>query len=107
MKELVKQVEGLADEELERSMKNFPLFNSTHEGYAVMLEEVDEVEQEFSEIKFTKAGFWGSIKGNRSTDTLKGGANYIRKHAVLLAAEAIQAAAMAEKFVKSLEKREE
>jgi len=49
-------------------------FNSTHEGYAVLLEEVDEL--------------WEGIKGNLSQD--------------LLAAEAVQVAAMALRFLLDL-----
>lgn len=30
-------------EELDRAMMKFPTFNSCHEGYAVLLEEVDEL----------------------------------------------------------------
>lgn len=32
-------------EELERAMKRFPAFNSAHEGFAVLLEEVDELKK--------------------------------------------------------------
>lgn len=49
-------------------------FNSTHEGYAVLLEEVDEL--------------WDGIKGNLSQE--------------LLAAEAVQVAAMALRFLLDL-----
>lgn len=41
----------LAEKEYERSNKLYPMFHSTHEGYAVIKEEVDEL---WDEIKRTK-----------------------------------------------------
>ena len=38
MNELRKEVEAAAMAELNRANAKFPLFNSTHEGYAVILE---------------------------------------------------------------------
>jgi NTP pyrophosphatase (non-canonical NTP hydrolase) len=35
--------------ELERAISKFPTFNSTHEGYAVLLEEVDELWEEIKQ----------------------------------------------------------
>lgn len=49
-------------------------FNSTHEGYAVLLEEVDEL--------------WDEVKSNGSNERLK--------------AEAVQVAAMAIRFIQEL-----
>lgn len=65
----------LIDDELHSANLKFPLFNSPHEGYAVLLEEVDEL--------------WYEIKSGGSNDRMK--------------EEAIQVAAMAIKFIKSLE----
>lgn len=42
MNELRKEVEAAAMAELNRANAKFPLFNSTHEGYAVILEEAKE-----------------------------------------------------------------
>lgn len=61
----------LVVEELERARDAFPKpFNSMHEGYAVILEELDEA--------------WAEIKGNNS---------------VLARAEMVQVAAMALRFL--------
>lgn len=60
--------------ELERAMQSFPPFHSAHEGYAVILEEVDEL--------------WEEVKGHTGPTRT---AN-MRK-------EAIQVAAMALRFV--------
>lgn len=56
----------------------FPPFNSAHEGYAIILEELDEL--------------WEAVRENQSTD---GRTNRMRK-------EAIQVAAMALRFLVDL-----
>lgn len=59
--------------ELDQAVRNWPPFNSAHEGYAVLLEEMDEL--------------WDHVKTNqRRRDLLK------------MQAEAIQVAAMAVRF---------
>mgnify|MGYP000894370204 CR=1 FL=1 len=63
--------------EINRAMALYPKFNSTHEGYAVILEELDEV---WEEVKKSKVSH-----GNES----------MRK-------ELIQVAAMALRFINDL-----
>jgi hypothetical protein len=50
MKELIESVNKLVTEELERANKEFPLFSSAHEGYAVILEELHETEDELERL---------------------------------------------------------
>ena len=71
--------------EYRRSMSLFPNFNSPHEGYAVLLEEVDEL--------------WESIK-NR-----KPGRKDLERASLLsdMQEEAVQIGAMAVKFLVSME----
>lgn len=66
----ISQVMSLVEAELRRATDKFGPFHSPHEGYAVILEELDEM--------------WDEVKGNQP------------KLAVL---EAIQVAAMAARFV--------
>lgn len=66
----------LIEAELESAMKKFPLFNSSHEGYAVMLEEMDEL--------------WHEIKFNKNPQSMVNQKN-----------EAVQIGAMAVKFLMS------
>lgn len=61
-------------EELERAEFKFPPFNSAHEGYAVILEELDEL--------------WHEIKNNKRPQS------HVRQRK-----EAIQVGAMAARFV--------
>jgi len=65
---------ALIKKEYERANIKHKMFTSTHQGYGVLLEEVDEL--------------WNEIKQNSSKD--------------LMAKEAIQVAAMALKFLESL-----
>lgn len=58
--------------EYERAAAKFPKFNSAHEGYAVLLEEVDEL--------------WDEVKKNP-------------RNATAMRTEAIQVAAMAMRFL--------
>ncbi len=60
--------------ELERATEKFPAFHSSHEGYAIIKEELDEL--------------WEAIKKNESPDRQK--------------EEALQVAAMALRFVLDL-----
>ena len=64
--------------EYERASGMFPQFNSPHEGYAILLEEVDEL--------------WDEIKGNKKEGALE----RMRK-------EAVQVAAMAMRFIELID----
>lgn len=68
----VEEVANLCQRELHRAMQNFGAFNSAHEGYAVLKEELDEL--------------WDAIKDKRAS----------RED---LAVEAIQVGAMAMRFL--------
>lgn len=78
-----------------------PLFASDHEGYAVLKEEIEEVEIEYRQLKdFDLCRLWKNVK----TDSPEGAAmeaEYIERTAQKLACESIQVAAMARKFIKS------
>lgn len=70
------EVAELIDDEIHRAKTKFKevKFNSTHEGFAVLKEEVDEL--------------WDEVKSNGSKERLR--------------AEAVQVAAMAIRFIKEL-----
>jgi len=102
MEELKLEVEILSIEELERANKEFqPKFNSTHEAYAVLKEEVEEAEAELKNVKMMLEDCWFDIKRNTTPNR---NIIAIKNCAINLSAEAIQVAAMAQKFIDSFEK---
>lgn len=102
MMSLEAELERLAVAELERANKKFPLFASDHEGYAVILKEFEETEEEMEDAEICLNQMWGCVRTDRTqTEYIK----HIRKSMLKTAAEAIQTAAMCEKFIQSQEER--
>lgn len=101
MKELLKSIETLTAEELARSYEKFPKFNSSHEGYAVIKEEVEEHADDTKNIEYELDKLWHYTRINDSLMQL-GHAENLRDSAMHAAAEAIQVAAMAQKYIDSL-----
>ena len=75
-------------------------YNSPHEGYAVLLEEVEEAADDLTYIKNNLAVLWQSIKTNDLKDTTL--LTDIEGTAQMLALEAVQIAAVCTKFKESL-----
>ena len=103
MKELREKVYTLVDWELNKANENWPLFNSDHEGISVIEEEVVEA---FVEAISAKENF-ESLKNKVFNDDKEATpfiCTDIKNAASLAAAEFIQVAAMAQKFIASSEK---
>lgn len=103
MKELREKVYTLVDWELDKANENWPLFNSDHEGISVIEEEVVEA---FVEAISAKENF-ESLKNKVFNDDKEATpfiCKDIKNAASLAAAEFIQVAAMAQKFIASSEK---
>jgi NTP pyrophosphatase (non-canonical NTP hydrolase) len=94
------QIVFLIEEELDRSYQKFPAFNSPHEGYAVILEEIEECAEVLDNVTLELEKLWTAVRLN-----LDGcpDARDIKESARDLVYEAIQVAAMAQKYVDSLE----
>lgn len=99
MNELREKIGKLASEELERANSKFPPFNSTHEGQNVLREEVEEAEFEMACVKTYTSELWEAVKFNESRGYFYTTLNKIKQSAELLAAEAVQVSAMAQKFL--------
>jgi len=95
-------VEELISKELKSANEKFPMFHSNHEGYAVILEEVEEAEFELNCIKQFHSVLWLHVMANHNYNAIYM-AEKILQHATNLACEAIQIAAMAQKFIDSSE----
>lgn len=93
-------VELLVQKELKSANKKFPMFHSDHEGYAVLKEEVEEAEENLIKTKDQIASIWRFTKKNLNKPK-ESVAESIKESAIELAVEAIQVAAMAQKFIDS------
>ena len=91
------ELRKLVELELEAANRENPPFHSAHEGYAVILEEVEEVRDELAKLNIDVSGLWGFVRRNRVL-AMRDEVYDIENHAVRLAAEALQVAAMARKF---------
>ena len=87
---------ALVREELEAANRVNPPFNSEHEGYAVLLEEVEETKHELEEVDTCLRILWDLVKHDHPKTREYAGK--VATHAMHAAAEAIQVAAMAMKF---------
>lgn len=95
MNAVSEDVEKLVEKELASANKQFPAFASEHEAWAVMHEELDECREEFERLTWQDGFLWRCVKDNRNADGL---VKEMRVAAEMLACEAIQVAAMAQKY---------
>lgn len=95
---LLKELEPLVEHELERANSVNPQFHSGHEGYAVLREECQETSVEHELMKHHLFGLWMSVRQNRP-DSAKDHVECLKDRAMNVAAEAIQVAAMCDKYM--------
>lgn len=104
MNAIREDVEILVHEELDNANKLFPLFRSPHEGYAVIKEEIEEAEEQLTYSKQLLESLWTSIKVNNSRlPYSKMFCKDLKQRAIDGATELIQVAAMAQKYLDSIE----
>ena len=108
MDELIKAVQLLEEEEYARATEKFgELHSSEHEAFAVLLEETDEASDEISNVTKYLNILWDNIKSKAASDTDKLALlTAIGSKATFAACEAIQVAAMAYKFIRTIEERQ-
>lgn len=99
MKELQRDIEYLVSEELTRANKKNPLFHSDHEAFGVIDEEVREVINEVGLITANCTEFRDATYKDSVFDTKADAILRIKIAAVKCACEAVQVAAMCEKWV--------
>ena len=105
MNSVKQEVEKLVQKELESANQKFPMFRSDHEGAAVIFEEIEEAESEMRGVNRHFASTWYSVKNNERIKAYSY-INKLKNSAANLACEAIQVAAMAQKFIDSQKERE-
>lgn len=93
------KIQALVGEELAAANALHGPFASAHEGYAVILEEVQEAEDELEAAKLSLDCLWNAIRKDKAADVQRSCAKPIEKVALRLAGEAVQVAAMARKFM--------
>ena len=105
--EINKVIESAIAEELAAANKNFPYFASWHEGYAVLLEEVEEAVEAMELLKEDDMEYlWRSIRMKNVDDEIRyANVEGIRNLAVAGILELIQVAAMCDKIKYSMETR--
>lgn len=105
MEQIKSEIERIAKDELKRANEKFPLFHSKHEGFAVILEEIWESENEFEYIKhFFKELKW-SVFCDHPKHELKSDVKALKNTAVKACAELVQVIAMCDKFIISMDER--
>lgn len=103
MKKIYEKVEPVINTEYRESNKNSPMFNSPHEGYAVVAEEYDEMVVEHKCIEELMDYFWEYVKRN-DDKAVQDRVESIEHRAHLMACEAIQLSAMCRKYLESSKK---
>lgn len=83
--------------EVQNAKKHGEKFNSSHEGYGVLLEEVDEVNDALGFLEEHKKALWQMVKIDCDSG-IKIELTHILSCAIDVAKEAIQVAAVAYKF---------
>ena len=91
------QVRELVKVELAAANERFPQFHSAHEGYAVILEEFEEVKEQMAAGERFLGYMWDRI---RHDSPAKNASDNLMLFAIGAACEAIQVAAMCQKFLK-------
>lgn len=102
--ELIKGIEILLNSELNKAVDKFGAFNNSHEGYAIIKEEFEEIEDEYIQSQLDINNLWNNIKNNNTTEQFTY-ALMLLTDAKRLAFEAIQTATMAKRFLTDLKSK--
>lgn len=86
------------NKEYEAAKKEYGPLSSTHEGYAVLLEEVEELGDEFEGIEHYLDYMWSQVKANDYLNTTEA-ASCMRYIAIQAACEAVQVAAVCQRIM--------
>jgi hypothetical protein len=99
MNAIEKDINELVFKELNSANERFPLFTSEHQGYAVIKEEIEEVMDGMNLLLEIFSNAWSGIKKNEPVFEQ---VRAVKEAAKNVAIEAVQVAAMCEKYNISL-----
>lgn len=97
MDKLMMNLEPVILSELHEANNNYPLFQSQHEGVAVIREEVEEAQQSMGAVLDHWKSLWHDVKAD-NYDFQYEDIDYLRESAKNLAGEAVQICAMCDKW---------
>lgn len=98
MEKIEEALEPIVVEELARANEKFPQFHSSHEGYAVIREEAEETGEAYQNMESHMTRMWILLRTNWDEEALEC-VLAVRDRAMDVAAEAIQVAAMCDKYM--------
>lgn len=99
-----KSIEQAVCYELQNIVKvHGPTYHSAHEGYAILLEEVQEAVEDGVYIENRLEYVWKGVRNN-DKDLILNSLGEVKEYALALAEEAVQCAAVCEKFIGSVQK---
>ena len=107
MTKLLKEVRPLVEQELKEANKTSPLFNSPHQAYGVIKEEVEETRDEAKTMKELLKYFWLQVRSDDPNDEKKANLMNLKEASIHAACEAIQTDAMAQKAIDSMKNYKE
>ena len=90
-------IEQLVLEEYMSANEKFPMFNSSHEAWAVLKEEVEEFGEEVNIVQSNMIALWPYIKRN-DISSQKDLLSVSKQHAIKACEELIQVMAMIHKY---------
>lgn len=97
---LMNEVTGIAAVELERANKDHPMFHSDHEAWAVTREEYMETEEAVKQLEY-ELRYTDYMTRHDDIKGIEERVQKLKDCALHVACEAIQTAAMAEKWLES------
>ena len=95
-------IEDLLRLEYEEANKKYPMFASDHEGYAVLLEEVEVAIHELEIIQYHMGTMWQNIKRNQDCNE---NLLQVKERAIRLIEETAQVGAMCIKAMDSRKRK--
>lgn len=66
MDKILEKMEAAAEAEYEKILAKWGVFHSAHEGYGVLLEEVEEAQEEMESLREDMKALWGKIDRRRN-----------------------------------------